>query len=274
MCAAGNAGTGDAVLKTFLERAERGWRVFATGLSFLMFGIGGVVLPIVFFNTLNLVVRKRLLRNALAREIIRKSFALFVLTMRSLGVLTYEFRGRDRLNQQGMLILANHPTLLDTVFLMALVKNANCIVKNKLLRNPFTRGPVRAAGYISNDSGPALVDECITSLKQGSNLIVFPEGTRTETPDKLQFKRGAANIAVRGGCDITPVFIRCTPLTLRKGEHWWQVPAVKMHFDIEVHESLAVQGFLTDAGSEVLAARKLTEYLQDYFMRTQHLHAD
>ena len=35
--------------------------------------------------------------------------------------------------------------------LIGLVRNANCVVKQSLWQNTFTRSPVRATQYISND---------------------------------------------------------------------------------------------------------------------------
>jgi 1-acyl-sn-glycerol-3-phosphate acyltransferase len=250
-----------------LERCGRCWRVVATGLSFALFGLGGLALRLVVFPLLSLLVRERGRRIVAARAVVRVTFRLFVGVMRALGVLRYEVHGLDKLDREGLLILANHPTLIDTVFLMAFVRNADCIVKGALWNNPFTRGPVRAAGYINNRGGPQLVDDCIGSLRSGMNLIVFPEGTRTGPGGAIELKRGAANIAVRGQRAVTPVLIDCQPPTLGKGEKWWRVPPRRAVFRIEVKDDIDVEAFSGNGASEVMAARRLTEYLQDYFMR-------
>lgn len=248
-----------------LDRVERAWRVFATGLSFALFGLGGLLLRVLVFPLLSLMVRDRRRRTAAARAVVRIAFRLFIGIMRALGVLRYEIQGLDKLDREGLLILANHPTLIDTVFLMAFVRNADCIVKGSLADNPFTRGPVRAAGYINNCDGAELVDACIGSLRSGMNLIIFPEGTRTGRGADIAFKRGAANIAVRGERAVTPVVIRCEPLTLGKGEQWWQVPPRRARFDIEVRDDIDVDSFSHDGATEAVAARRLTDYLQNYF---------
>lgn len=248
-----------------LERMDHAWRVFATGLSFALFGIGGLVLRIVVFPLLQLVARENGRRTRYARNVIRWTFRFYIELMRVLGVLRYELRGMDKLEREGLLILANHPTLIDTVFLMAFVKNADCIVKADLRDNPFTHGPVRAAGYVANNDGAGLVSECIASLDQANNLIVFPEGTRTGRDGVIALKRGAANIAIRGRRDITPVLIRCEPATLGKGEKWWKVPSRRVNFRIDVQEDLPVARFIDGTASEVLAARRLNEYLENYF---------
>jgi 1-acyl-sn-glycerol-3-phosphate acyltransferase len=255
------------------KHINRCWRIFGTGLSFAVFGIGGLLLRVMVFPFLNLFIRDRRLRITMARNVIRLTFRAFVGLMRVLGVLRYDFVGLERLERGGLLILANHPTLIDTVFLMAFVKRADCIVKSGLWNNPFTHGPVRAAGYINNENGPELVEQCIASLRDGNNLIIFPEGTRTAGSGAMQFKRGAANIAVRGLRGVTPVTIRCDPPTLGKGEKWWKVPACRVRFHIEVGEDIDVQPFVAAADSEGLAARRLTDYLQDYFAGESKHHA-
>jgi 1-acyl-sn-glycerol-3-phosphate acyltransferase len=257
-----------------LRMAGRAWRVVATGLSFALFGIGGLLLRVAVFPLLHLLVWRRERRVTAARAIIRLTFRAYVNVMRALGVLRYEVCGLEKLDRGGLLILANHPTLIDTVFLMAFVRNADCIVKAALWNNPFTGGPVRAAGYIRNDGGDGgdLVQHCIASLERGNNLIVFPEGTRTPASGAIALKRGAANIAVRGARDITPVVIRCEPPTLGKGEKWWRVPPRRVRFSLEVQDDVPVAQF-TDSASDVMAARRLTEFLQNYFTGKYQGHA-
>ena len=45
------------------------------------------------------------------------------------------------------------------------------------------------------------------SLKQGWNLLIFPEGTRVKDPGHAEVKGGAAMMAIRSGVDMVPVFI-------------------------------------------------------------------
>ena len=248
------------------------WRVLATGFSFALFGIGGVVLRVMVFPLLALCVHEPAAHRRAARGAVSMSFRAFVGVMRLLGVLRYEVRGLAKLDRRGQLILANHPTLIDTVFLIAFVPNADCIVKGALSTNPLMRGPIRAAGYIRNDRGPDLVGDGIASLRAGGNLIIFPEGTRTPPGGAATLKRGAANIAVRGLRAVTPVVIRCDPPTLGKGDRWWHVPPHQAHFRIDVLDDIAVDDFVRDA-SEAVAARRLTDCLQQLFMKESQHHA-
>ena len=243
---------------------DRGWRVFATGLSFATFGLGGVLLGGIGVPLLHLLVRDRARRRTLARKAIHLGFRAFVGWMRLLGVLRYEVIDRWRLQRCGLLVLANHPTLIDVVFLISLIPNADCVVRSGLSRNPVTGAPLRAADYLCNDSGAGLIEDCIASLRAGNNLVMFPEGTRTRPGEPMILQRGAANVAIRGCRDITPVRIRCEPLTLTKGLSWWRVPPSRPHFTIRVEEDISIESFITD-GEQARSARELTRFLHDYF---------
>ena len=253
------------------ERLARAWRVLATGLCFSTFGAGSLLLGVVVFPLLHLLVRQPARRVRLARRVIRATFRFFIGVMRATGVLTIEVHGAERLRGGGRLILANHPTLIDVVLLMALVEECDCIVKGALGRNPITRGPVRAAGFVFNDDGEGLLEDCLRSVRTGNNLIIFPEGTRSSRTDPIRLQRGAARVAVHGALDITPVRIRCTPSTLAKGEKWYRVPARRPHFTIQVEEAIAVSPFLAGATHPALAARHLNQHLTEYFSREHEL---
>ena len=205
-----------------------------------------------------------------ARLIIHHMFRLYVQMMRFLGVLSYQFEGVEKL-RGAKLILSNHPSLLDVVFLISMVPNANCVVKGKLKRNFFTRGPVKAAGYIMNEEAGDVIDAAKRVIDDGQTLIIFPEGTRTSPSQGIRFKRGAANIAIRTGSDITPVLIYCSPTTLTSGEHWYQVPDRRIHFRIMVRDPLQIDLYLRNTAAS-RASRKLNVDLVNYFIRELEAH--
>jgi 1-acyl-sn-glycerol-3-phosphate acyltransferase len=244
----------------------RAWRVLATAIAFACFGIGGLLLGLVVFPLANLLLRSPGRRGRWSRALIGRLFRLFIAWMRLLGLISYELHGLERLQRRGLLVLANHPTLIDVVFLIGLVPEAQCVVKSTLATQPCTRGPVRATGYICNNSGADLLQTCVDTLHAGGNLIIFPEGTRTRPGQSLTMQRGAAQIALRGGLPITPVHIHCEPLGLFKGQPWWRVAEQPLHFSIRVADDLPTAPFLDAAGGEAaLAARRLTEHLIRYF---------
>ncbi len=247
-----------------LAKIRYAWRWLATAFSFFTFGIGGMLIPLIVVPILYCLPGGRLVREQRGQKFIHFSFSVFIGMMKFLGVLTYDISDVERL-KNAQLILANHPSLLDVVFLISLVPNANCVVKGGLLRNPFMRGPIKAAGYIVNDGD---ADNVIVAAKsafdKGHAMIVFPEGTRTTPSQMIKLKRGAANIAVRTEVDVTPVLITCEPTTLTKEDKWYQIPDTPMHFRIKIEEKIDMTPFIEDL-NHALGARKFTQYLTTYF---------
>ena len=253
-----------------LAKIEYAWRWLGTAFSFLVFGVGGVVLPIIMVPILYCLPGDELTRERRAQRTINQLFRMYIHLMRFLGVLTYQIDGVEKL-KEARLILANHPSLLDVVFLISMVPNASCVVKGKLTRNYFTRGAIKAAGYIINEEADDVIKAAARVFESGQVLIVFPEGTRTTPSKMLQFKRGGANIAVRTDSDITPVLIYCTPTTLTKSERWYQIPDKRMHFQILVRDQIAVDGYVNNPRPSI-GARKLTDDLTEYFNRELKAH--
>ena len=131
------------------EQAGRGSRILFVGFAFLAFDIGGLMVRMLFFPLLLVSVRDEQSRAEVARDFIGWSYRSLIAFLRSSGVLDYKLSVPQKLSGWYSLILANHPTFLDIVFLMAVVKRSDCIVKSGLWRNPFLRGPVIAAELYS-----------------------------------------------------------------------------------------------------------------------------
>lgn len=248
-----------------LYRLNYIWRLLATGFAFFIFGLGGFIAPLCALPILCFTSKDHQVRQRRARKLIHWVFNAFIKMARALGILTWDIDGLERLQKSGILVFANHPTLIDVVFLVAFIPNADCIVKSRLLKNPTMRGFVNLAGYITNDSGEELIAMSAKSVIDGSALIIFPEGTRTKDSRELSFHRGAANIAVRGNIPPTPVVIKCDPATLSKQHKWYHIPDRKFHLSIQVHSELNIDEFRKPNFS--LGARRLTHYMEDFFTK-------
>jgi len=251
---------------------ERCWRILATGFCFALFGLYGVLILCLVFPLLRLLVWQRARRQALARDIVHWAFRIFCKVMTTVGVISFEVRGLEKLQRRGLLIVANHPSLIDVVMLISLLRQPDCVVKAAAWRNPFMIGPISLCGFIRNQDGPQLIDDCIDTVRRGNNLIIFPEGTRTRIDALLQrqvnpLQRGVANIAVRGGLSLTPVVITVTEPMLTKQQPWYQAPLRRPHFVLNVLDDIdAAQNFPAEA-TPSLAARALTTFLSDFFNR-------
>jgi 1-acyl-sn-glycerol-3-phosphate acyltransferase len=250
-----------------LDQVGRAYRGLATGFCFAVFGAGGLLIGTLVLPVLVLCVRNPERRRVMGKRVMHESFRFFVGLMRFVGVLRYRVRNLERLHRPGLLVVANHPSLIDVVFLISLLQRANCIVRGTLLRNPFTRYPILAADLIPNwEDGEALLDRCAVSLARGDCLVVFPEGSRSDAPDRmLRFQRGAAHIALRARTAFTPVVIRVGEHNLGRHDKWWRAPRERMSYELEVMEDIPV-GPLLERGLELpTAARELTATLRHFF---------
>lgn len=247
------------------------WRLVFTGISFALFGVGGLVLRLVVFPVLNLLPATKVRKRQRVRAVISGAFRYFVEFMRLSGVLTYSIKGIERLGQPGQMVIANHPSLIDVVVLISCIRDANCVVKESLWHNPFMRGPIRAAGYISNDGSIEMLEAAAQVLKDGQTLIIFPEGTRTTPGQPPNFHRGAAAIALRGAKMITPVRISVIPTTLTKAEPWYSIPSRRMHFSLEVGEHIDPCDFNAHSSAPI-ASRKLNKFLHSYYIKDDVTH--
>ncbi|HKR77290.1 MAG TPA: lysophospholipid acyltransferase family protein, partial [Rhodanobacter sp.] len=223
------------------------WRLVATGASFVLFGLGGLLLRVLILPLLACLPGDAAARRRRARAAISRAFHLHVQFMYRSRVLDFAIDGAERLGRPGQLVVANHPSLIDVVFLGSQIRDANCVVKQSLFRNPCTRGPVRTAQYIGNDGSMDMLERAAGVLREGQCLIVFPEGTRTVPGESPRFHRGAAAIALRGARTVTPVFISVDPPTLTKGQPWYRIPDRRFRVQLRVGADIDPAGFSAGA---------------------------
>ena len=244
---------------------NRYWRIFATGLSFTIFGMCGALLTFLLLPIL-VLTKDSEVRRRYGRLLLKKAFQSFLWGMQVLGLMNLQVKNIDRLKTGGHLVLANHPSLIDAVILIALIENPNGIIKSKLFNNPSMYGLAKIAGLMRNVEGPELIRKAIESISSGDNLIIFPEGTRTKVLGEVAFKQGAAYIAIKGGFNKAPVLIVTSEPVLRKDHSWYKVPFKKPLFIVSVMEEIKV-GAVVGMGSDlILASEELTEYLKEYYL--------
>lgn len=242
---------------------DRFWRLIATGISFSLFGLGGILMALIVFPLMNLFIRDGKRREEIAQWSVHVLWAFFVWIMKTLGVLTYECRGKEILRADvGTIVVANHPSLIDVVFLMSFMRRSQAVAKEGVWKNPFMAGVVRATNYIPNLGDPErLVADCAAVLRAGKNLCIFPEGSRTVPGQPSRYQRGFSYAAIAANAPIRICTIVCDPPTLLKGEAWHRIPTRRPHWLITVHERIeppAVTGY--DKGP--MGVRKLTAQVE------------
>lgn len=247
-------------------RGDAFWfRLSATALCFAVFGLSALVLGLIVLPALGLMYRENARRRRVAREVIAAGLRAFVFFMRAVRVMDFSFSGRHLLGKPGQMIVANHPTLIDVIFLLGFTPQATCIVKSALFANVFTRGALKAADYIPNAPTDEMVLRAERELREGQTLVIFPEGTRTVPGRSLELQRGAANIALRGASALTPVYISCEPPTLTKHEPWYRIPPRRATFALRVGTDIDLAIYRKSPLPR--GSRQLNDFLGELFQK-------
>ena len=230
--------------------------------AILFFGLGAVFLAIFVFPFIRLFTLHKKDFGIIARAYVSHTFRVFLKNLhicRS-SILKVEDKQAFR-NIHSKVIIANHPSLLDFVYIMSLVPNSTCIVRGSLTHTPL-RGVIKQA-YITNttDFNDVLV-ECKKLIDKGCNVIVFPEGTRSPRIGRNNYKKGAARIALYCGCDVQPLFIGGSDkYGLGKYDPLWSYNHVEKYlYDIKMLPVIHIENYKNL--SDTIAAKHLTEEME------------
>jgi 1-acyl-sn-glycerol-3-phosphate acyltransferase len=254
------------------------WRWIATGLVFLSFGICGTAFSL-FLLPIALAFPNRTMARRVVMTVIHRYFRALVAWLQLIGVMRLEVDGEVDSIAKGSIIVANHPTYLDVMILLALIPSACCVVKRAHWRNPCFLGIVRAAGYVSNADPTSFVEESRRRLREGFSLIVFPEGTRSPAGGDLhRFSRGFAHVAlsdVAGEPDeasIVPVLLGCDPPVFTKNQRWYHVPPRAFRFRVAVLDALDTHAIEGVAAASPVAVRSLATTIQNHISQQLFKH--
>ena len=246
------------------NRVNHYWRVLGSGICFVVFGLGTLMLSLAFLALIRFLPVARSIKQRWILVSVRNMSRCFVWLMQAFGLFRLQTNAFESLPAGGHLVICNHPTLIDVLLIAAHTDNLCCIVKTPLLRNPFTRSIVRLAGYISNQSD-TLLDDAAHALAAGRNLLVFPEGTRNTLEHQLEFKRGAANIALFANCPIVPVVIEISPRLLQKGQRWYQMPQQVAQVAVTAYPAFDPCGKVDPERPITIQARQLNRFLEQFY---------
>jgi 1-acyl-sn-glycerol-3-phosphate acyltransferase len=220
---------------------KRGYFFCAALMSWIFFGVCALGFNLLCALLLPVPGRSRCA--PVIAGIIRRYFALWLGWMRVAGLIRVNWHGfAAETVRSPAVFVANHPGLIDAVFLLSRLPGAVCVFKSKLLRNPFLAPAAIMAGYPMGDAGPDFVRAAVRSLAAGRTLLIFPEGTRTATGTVLNpIKPGFALIAARAGVPVQLITIRADGELLPREREWWRfTPQFPITVEISADRRLTI----------------------------------
>jgi len=153
-------------------------------------------------------------------------------------------------------VVANHESFVDILLVSHLPWEMKWLSKIELYRLPFLGWCMRLAGDIPVERGTRksailAMRACAERLQQRKvSVMIFPEGTRSQTAEMLPFKDGAFRLAVDTGCTILPLAVSGSRDALQKGS--WRFG--RSNAEVRVLEPVEVTG-LTAADVPALRER-------------------
>lgn len=233
---------------------------------YFFFGTGSVVLAVLVFPWIRVFEHDNHKFQIKARAFVSASFRFFINFMRFTGTVKLKVDREQFRNIHGKVLIANHPSMLDFVFIMSLVPNANCIVRGGLTKTVLA-GVIKQCYIVNTLDFDQLCQLCKNTLDEGNNVIIFPEGTRSPRHGKNPFKKGAARIAYNAKAGVQPILVGGNDkYGLGKHDPFWSynhtetfiydfklLPEIKIDEYLEVSETIAAKR-LTDKMEEILVA--------------------
>lgn len=172
---------------------------------------------------------------ALGRFIISRGFRLYLATLSASGRCTFDLEALDVLSKEQALILApNHPCLLDAVMIISRLPNVACVMKSTLMRNVFLGAGARLARYIPSDPVRNMIQHAIVDFENGSQLLLFPEGTRTIRSPVNSFKGSIGIISNHAKVPVQTILIKADTQFLSKGWSLFRKPILPIHYQISL----------------------------------------
>lgn len=150
----------------------------------------------------------------------RKRRVIHMLLMWQSTFITYilpvwkvQISGKDKIPAKGtFVIISNHQSLLDILVINCLCMRFKWVSKIENNRVPFLGWYLQMADYLTVDrqndeSKSIMLAKAYSCLKEGTSVMIFPEGTRSHDGSVSYFKRGAFQLALETSLPILPLVI-------------------------------------------------------------------
>ena len=135
----------------------------------------------------------------------------------------WKIHGRENVPDRPVILVTNHQSPWETVFMPLVLRTQVWVLKKELLRIPFFGWTMRLLGAIAIDRGKRrqsieqVIEQGSARVARGFSVVMFPEGHRFLPHAPLKFKHGAARLAIALGVPMLPVAHNAGQFWPRKG---------------------------------------------------------
>lgn len=151
-------------------------------------------------------------------KLLRLSSALLIRTY-CLIFLKLRINQKHILPKGPKIFSMNHPTTIDPIIIYSIFPNAKMLINSEIFNMKPWGKAFTKLGHISvdyNDGGTAY-RQAINSLKDGYDLIIFPEGGESHQPYKIRdFKTGTIRLALTAKVPIIPIGVEIDDKKIKK----------------------------------------------------------
>jgi len=171
----------------------------------------------IFFGTLSLLLL--LLPTKFGQSVIVYWNASALFLLRWCCNIQYEVTGFTKALDSPCIIIANHQSPWETLFLQWYFRPISAVLKKQLLSIPFFGWGLKVTQPIAIDRDnpiqaiKQIKSDGVARLQAGNHMLIFPEGTRMSPSELGSYKRSSADIAKLAGVPLVPI-------AHNGGEHW------------------------------------------------------
>lgn len=140
-------------------------------------------------------------------------------------------------------VVANHESFVDILLISHLPFEMKWMSKSDFFRYPLVGWMMQLSRDIrlergDKKSGAKALQECRQRLGQNVSVMIFPEGTRSQTGELQEFKDGAFRLAIDAGVPILPIVVAGTRDALIKSD--WRFG--RSDAEVRVLEPIEIDG--------------------------------
>ena len=174
-------------------------------------------------------------RRRIGRLAMHRIFRTYLTLLGVLNIVRIDNAALDELAHERSLILApNHPSMMDVILIVSRLPDVGCVMKAELWDNIFLGAGARMAEFIRNDSPRSMIKLAVRDLQRGSQLLVFPEATRTVRHPVNPLSGGFALIAKKANAPVQTILIETDSPYLRKGWSLFRLPPMPIRFRLRL----------------------------------------